>query len=435
MLERMKRRGYILGFYILLFPFSCFAQFEVLVWSDEFNGSGSPNSTHWKYDLGNTGWGNNEVQTYTNSMQNVRQENGRLFIDAIKTGNEWTSARMITLGKVSFTYGRIVFRAKLPAGSGTWPALWMLGDNLTSVGWPACGEVDVMEHVGRSPGVIQSAMHTPSSFGNTQNKGSLNVPTFNTDFHDYEVLWTGDKMDFKLDGNIYYTYQPIIKNSSTWPFDKPCFFIMNVAMGGNFGSDPQFESGGLKNGIDPTLTMARMEVDYLRVYQMITQTLTGLTEVAKAQNNLIYSTNEVSGATYTWSVPSDASIVSGQGTPSIVVNWGQTQGDVKITMVYNGISYSKAVTVGFPVVTGMADENDMTSEWTISPSPSKGIIKLNGDNKEIQSIMVLNMFGEGVLQIDALNEWIDVSDLSSGIYFLIILRHNKPSFKRMILQK
>ncbi len=421
------------GAQFLLTPVFGFAQFEILSWSDEFNGTGSPNPTYWKYDLGSNGWGNNEVQNYTNSTQNVRQENGSLVIDAIKTGNEWTSARIITLGKMSFTYGRIVFRAKLPTGSGTWPALWMLGDNLTSVGWPGCGEVDVMEHVGRNPGVVQSAMHTPSSFGNTQNKGSLNVPTFSTEFHDYEVSWTADKMDFKLDGNIYYTYQPTIKNSSTWPFDKPCFFIMNVAMGGNFGSDPQFENGSLKNGIDPALTKARMEVDYLRVYQMTTQTLSGLTEVSKGQKNLIYSTNEVSGATYTWSVPTDASIVSGQGTSSVVVNWGQTKGNIKITMVYKGISYSKTITVGFPIVTGMiGDDLDMTNEWTVSPNPSTGLVKLQGRDQETQSIAVLNMLGEEQ-QINILNEWIDLTDLSKSVYVVRMLKNNKPSFKRIIL--
>ena len=124
---------------------------EQLFWSDEFNGTGSPNSLNWSYDLGNSGWGNNEIQDYTNLQSNVRQESGNLVIEAHKLGNSWTSARIISHNKFNFTYGRIEFRAKLPSGIGTWPALWMLGESLFTTGWPACGEVDVMEHVGKRP--------------------------------------------------------------------------------------------------------------------------------------------------------------------------------------------------------------------------------------------------------------------------------------------
>ena len=245
----------------------CRAQQDSLVWSDEFNGTGVPDPAKWGYDLGAGGWGNNEIQTYTSSYQNSRQENGLLVIDALKSGGSWTSARLLTRYKFEFTYGRVVFRAKLPVGSGTWPALWMLGANLSTSGWPACGEVDVMEHVGKEQGVVRSSLHTPSSYGATVNTKMKIVPTCSVEFHEYQVAWTQDKIEFSIDNVLFYTYNPSVKNSSTWPFNKPFFIIMNIAMGGNWGSDPQYETGGLKNGIDPALTSARMEIDYVRVYQ------------------------------------------------------------------------------------------------------------------------------------------------------------------------
>jgi beta-glucanase (GH16 family) len=244
------------------------AQQDSLIWSDEFNESGAPDPTYWSYDIGASGWGNNEIQNYSNSLQNSWQANGSLFIKALKSGNSWTSARIITSNKFNFTYGKVVYRAKLPTGSGTWPALWMLGQNFSTVDWPACGEVDVMEHVGKNPGIVHGSIHTPSSYGNTVNTNTINVPTFSTEFHLYEVKWFPDRIEFRVDSTLYYTYKPSVRNASTWPFNKPCFLIMNIAMGGNFGSDPQYETNGLKNGIDPSLYYAVMELDYVRVYKL-----------------------------------------------------------------------------------------------------------------------------------------------------------------------
>lgn len=259
--------------FLLICTFSVYAQKESLywkeplLWADEFNGSGAPDSAKWGYNLGQSGWGNNEVQYYTNHLKNARQENGVLVIEAVKDAGEWTSARLISKGKFEFKYGRIVFRAKLPAGSGTWPALWLLGANNDKVGWPACGEIDIMEHIGRRPGKVQCALHTPASHGNTQYVGYTEVPDFSNEFHLYEAHWTPEKIDFSVDGKIYYTYNPGVRDESTWPYDHPFFIIMNIAMGGGLGSDQQYESGGLKNGIDPKLEKVSMEVDYVRVYK------------------------------------------------------------------------------------------------------------------------------------------------------------------------
>jgi len=229
-----------------------------LVWSDEFNGEGQPDTLTWTYDIGNgmDGWGNHELQYYTNENQNVYVKNGSLFIRAVKKEGQWTSARLKTQGKRNWTYGRFVFRAKLPTGKGTWPALWMLGESISKVGWPLCGEIDIMEHVGRNPSVVQSAMHTPSSFGATVNLNSTKVPTFDSEFHLYEMSWSKDKIEFFVDGKSYYTYNPAVKDDKTWPYDAPFFILVNIAMGGGLGGE-----------IDPGLESAQMEIDYIRVYE------------------------------------------------------------------------------------------------------------------------------------------------------------------------
>jgi len=319
-----------------------------LVWSDEFDINGAPSSANWGYDLGNNnGWGNNEIQTYTNSSTNVRVENGLLVIEARKSGGSWTSARVQSQNKQSFTYGKIVYRAKLPAGSGTWPALWMLGASVSSgLSWPACGEIDVMEHVGKDPGNVHGSLHSPSSYGNTVNTGGTMVNTYSTAFHDYAVLWTPDKITFMVDDVPFYTYQPGTKNDQTWPFKAPFFMIMNVAIGGNWGSDPQYETGGLKNGVDPAVTLARMEVDYVRVYQEFKGlNLAGPDIVEQNQQGLTYKTNQLQDATYEWTLPADATITSGDGTSDITVNWGDTEGDVKVAVTYKGQVYQKSIAV------------------------------------------------------------------------------------------
>jgi beta-glucanase (GH16 family) len=303
-----------------------------LVWSDEFDGSGAPVAANWTCETGASGWGNNEVQNYTNLLDNARVENGNLIIEAKKVNNQWTSARLVTAGKQTFTYGRIEFRAKLPQGSGTWPALWMLGADIGTNPWPACGEIDIMEHVGKDPGFAHSALHTTSSFGNTVNKGIKQVQNLFGEFHIFRTDWTADSIKFYVDGNLFYTYAPATKNDQNWPFKKPFFLIMNVAMGGNWGSDPQYETGGLKNGIDPALTSVKMEIDYVRVYQISSSpAINGPTIMDAAQSGL-YSVPVTDALSYNWQVPADAEILSGQNSSQINVKWGNTSGDVNLSL-------------------------------------------------------------------------------------------------------
>ena len=235
-----------------------------VTWADEFNVDGPPSPAKWNYDIGNgcpnlCGWGNNEAQYYTNRLDNVIVENGVLKITAKKEnyqGAQYTSAKLLTKGKFDFKYGIIEIRAKLPSGGGTWPAIWTLGSNITAVGWPACGEIDIMEHAGNRQGTVQSAMHTPSSYGNTFNKGSQVLFNVSTEFHIYKVEWTSEEMVFSVDNIEHYRYNPSNKNSSTWPYDANQYLILNVAMGGSFGG-----------AIDSNFIESTMEIDYIRVSQ------------------------------------------------------------------------------------------------------------------------------------------------------------------------
>jgi beta-glucanase (GH16 family) len=234
-----------------------------MLWADEFNSPGAPNSANWTHEIGNGdwGWGNNEKQYYTNRSVNSRVENGVLKITAKAESYEgfnYTSARLITKDKFEFKYGRVDIKAKLPEGQGTWPALWLLGANIDDVGWPACGEIDIMEHWGHIPTEVSSAIHTPSCYsGNCSNMrvGETTVSDYATEFHIYSMEWDENEIRFLLDDTHLYTYKPATKTAQNWPFDKPMFFIVNVAMGGDWFT------------IDPNFNSSTMEIDYIRVYQ------------------------------------------------------------------------------------------------------------------------------------------------------------------------
>jgi beta-glucanase (GH16 family)/glycerophosphoryl diester phosphodiesterase len=235
-----------------------------LVWSDEFNYTGIPDSSKWGYDVGGNGWGNNELQYYTRAdTNNAMVKNGTLSIIARKEkkeGKDYTSTRMVTRGKADWTYGRIEIRAKLPKGRGTWPAGWMLGSNINEVGWPQCGEIDILEHVGYDPDTIVGSIHTTAynHVKGTQKTQRLFIKNPYSEFHTYAIEYTVEKMDFLLDDKVYMTVKNEHKTDKEWPFDKPQYLLLNVAIGGNWG--------GTK-GVDETIFPASMEVDYVRVFQ------------------------------------------------------------------------------------------------------------------------------------------------------------------------
>jgi len=246
----------------------------VLIWADEFNSDGDLCDENWYRQtklIAGDSWANGELQHYTDRLDNSFVENGYLKIVARRenftdqgVSKNFTSARLNS--KIAFTYGRVDVRARLPEGNGTWPAIWTLGRNIDEEGgywhdeyaevdWPACGEIDIMEHWGNNPNVVQSALHTPSSFGGTVNKGAIVASDVSNTFHVYSMIWTEEQIQFLVDDTPFYTYNPSIKNDATWPFDKPQYILLNIAM------------GGIGGAIDPGFTESTMEIDYVRIYQ------------------------------------------------------------------------------------------------------------------------------------------------------------------------
>ncbi|EAZ81139.1 glycoside hydrolase family 16 protein [Algoriphagus machipongonensis] len=249
--------------FLLLGSFTSFAQEAKLLWSDEFDQNGLPNPQYWGYDVGDHGWGNQELEYYTEAnLQNARIEEGVLKITAIADSSYskgYTSARIHTRGKKSWKYGYIEVKAKLPSGRGTWPAIWMLPEENLHGGWPANGEIDIMEHVGFDPGVVHGTVHT-KAFNHkigTQKGNSITVPKFDSEFHVYAIDWTTEKIDFFIDDELYFTFENNGGNYEEWPFDQEFHLILNIAVGGGWGG---------QKGVDPTIWPQQIEVDYVRVY-------------------------------------------------------------------------------------------------------------------------------------------------------------------------
>ncbi|GGG39823.1 glycoside hydrolase family 16 protein [Hymenobacter glacieicola] len=236
-------------------------QYTEMKWNDEFNG-GALDQSKWVAELGGGGWGNDELQNYTNSIDNAFLRNGNLVIQAIKQqsgNNAYSSARLITKGKQNFQYGRIDVRAKIPKGKGVWPAIWMLGADIDQNNWPRCGEIDIMELRGSRPMELISTMHYANSMGVHEYKGITQNLTedLSADYHIYSVVRSKNMTRFYLDGNVtpYYTYSST--DASPFPFNNPFFLILNVAVGGKFDGNP-----------DGTTTFPQqMQVDYVRYFQ------------------------------------------------------------------------------------------------------------------------------------------------------------------------
>jgi beta-glucanase (GH16 family) len=234
----------------------------VLDWADEFDVPGLPDPAHWNYEEGLVR--NNESQYYTRErLENARVENGSLVIEGRKEafeGAEYTSASLVTHGKHDWAYGRVEVRAKLPTGVGTWPAIWLLGSSIAEIGWPDCGEIDIMENVGYNPDMIYVNIHTKSynHVLGTNKGGSLYLPKPYADFHIYALNWYPDRLDFFVDDELVFTYYNEGTGTDVWPYDAPHYLILNLAIGGSWGGT---------NGVDEKIFPQQMLVDYVRVYQ------------------------------------------------------------------------------------------------------------------------------------------------------------------------
>ncbi len=236
-----------------------FAQNRQLIWEENFDKK-DLNSDVWNFELGDgcpdiCGWGNDEKQLYTKSNHTI--SNGILTIEIKKENDKYSSTRITTAKKKEFQYGRIEAKAKIPVGKGIWPAFWMLGSNIKQVGWPKCGEIDILEYVGREPHIAYTSLHTQDSHGNTINTKKTIISDIEEGFHLYAIDWTKDKIVFLIDDKEVYTFAPDLKNENTWPYNQPFYIIINAAVGGNFGG----------HEIDNSIFPQKFEIDYIKVYQ------------------------------------------------------------------------------------------------------------------------------------------------------------------------
>ncbi len=536
-----------------------------LVWSDEFDVNGAVNSVKWHHQTqlpagGN--WFNGEVQHYTNELANSFVNNGALNIVALRqpytsqgVTKQFTSARLNS--KFAFKYGRIDVRAKLPIQQGTWPAIWMLGKNINEDGgyfdsafgttnWPACGEIDIMEH-GITPSqpinYVQSALHTPSSYGSTINVGGAIAPNLGTDFHVYSMNWSPFQITFLLDGVAYYTYNPAVKTPSNWPFNLDQYLLLNIAMGGVAGT------------INPNFTQDTMVVDYVRVYQNIqvdTQIPTNFTATIGAVTSssielllngsdnsgslvygVTYGTNSTTTAgmsgvqkslvisglspntSYTFSVNasdvtgnnaannsivlnatttglvgcSGTSALAQQGTFSTGYNYAfETLGTNSVKVTYELLDTDKVglvaylwrqspftevqmsnvsgrifthtltgqtpgATLNYAVKFAYAGGMSVTSYYQyvvgnncnldldefsdgasfILQNPARDVISFD-QNRAIQNVKLYSLLGQKILDVNQPSSSLDISELASGVYFVLIQTEHQIHKEKLIIE-
>jgi beta-glucanase (GH16 family) len=333
-----------IGILLLMFAASpVFGQCWNLVWADEFNGT-SLDATKWTPQTGGGGWGNNELQNYTARPDNIDVSGGSLKIIArseVYGGNNYTSARIRTINKGDWTYGRFEARMKLSVAQGMWPAFWMMPTDEVYGTWPNSGELDIMELIGTHPARVYGTIHTSSATAYVPTSSSSNYNltsgTFADAFHDFSVEWSPNEIKWFVDGTLFATKTPADFGSFPWRFDKDFHIILNLAVGGNWPGAP--------NG--STTFPQTTEVEYVRVYQKNGDlSVRGLATV-EPTSSTTYTVPNIASTTYNWSVPSGATITSGQGTSTVSVNWGATSGNVtcSISTPCGTVSPSKAVNV------------------------------------------------------------------------------------------
>ena len=371
-----------------------------LVWNDEFDYVGLPNPNLWDYDVGGHGWGNQELQYYTEDRtENARVDGDHLIIEArfegTFGGRQYTSARLVSRGKGDWTYGRIAVRAKLPKGRGTWPAIWMLPSerHYGNGGWPDNGEIDIMEHVGYQPNVVHSTVHNNrhNHLSSSGRGGSRTVPDATDAFHVYMVEWSPRKLDFYIDDVKTFTYYNDTFGWSSWPYDKPFHLLMNIAIGGSWG--------GLQ-GVDDSIFPTQLVVDYVRVYQYTALpqvTLTAPDRLTQGESlNLVATASDPDGSVYR------VDFFQGGGVLEIDTN---APFETSVDNVQNGC-YSLYATVvdnnGWPTTTGPHDlqvgDTCGKAPYLIAPHSIPGIIEaeyydLGGPNVSYLDLSAQNVAG------------------------------------------
>lgn len=351
-----------------------------LAWSDEFNET-NINTSNWKFETGGDGWGNNELEYYTNRPENARIENGNLVVEARKenyNGMNYTSARLKSQGLKNWTYGKVEARMKLPAGQGVWPAFWMLGENISQVSWPKCGEIDIMEHI-NNESAIHGTIHWDSTGNNTHAQYGAASPNIDvTQYHVYSIEWDASSIKWFVDGTQYLEANIANNINGTDEFHKPFFILFNLAIGGNWPGNP--------DGSTPF--PAKMYVDYVRVYQHGDNNPTpaptapavpsGLSAAASNQSSINVSWNASSGATG-YDLKVDNNIISNVTSP--YVNSCLTENSTHTYAVRaknaNGTSsWSNSISA-----TTKASSNPTTGSWAPNTAYKVGdIVSYNGKN-------------------------------------------------------
>ena len=321
-----------------------YSQSYKLVWDEEFDEGTVPDASHWTYETGGSGWGNNELQYYTARSENAYLLNGKLIIEAKAEdyqGNEYTSARIKTVLKGDWKYGKFEIRAKLPGGTGLWPAIWMMPTESKYGTWPASGEIDIMEYVGFDPGIIHGTIHTAAynhTLG-TQKGGSTLVVDAESEFHNYSVEWTPEKIDFFVDDQKYFTFTKTSDDYKVWPFNEKFYLILNVAVGGSWGG---------QQGVDNNAFPAKLEVDYVRVYQDLNNMqISGPEKVAGKEKDLLYQADYYHDVSYHWKFPEGVTLTGENDLSSIKATWNCDPGQVELQMISEDdtINLIKDVTV------------------------------------------------------------------------------------------
>lgn len=351
-----------------------------LAWSDEFNGT-SINTSNWKYESGGDGWGNNELEYYTNRSENARIENGNLVIEARKenySGMNYTSARLKSQGLKNWTYGKVEARMKLPAGQGVWPAFWMLGENISQVSWPKCGEIDIMEHI-NNESAIHGTIHWDSTGNNTHAQYGAASPNIDvTQYHVYSIEWDASSIKWFVDGTQYLEANIANNINGTEEFHKPFFILFNLAIGGNWPGNP--------DGSTPF--PAKMYVDYVRVYQHGDNNPTPaptapavpseLSAAASNQSSINVSWNASSGATG-YDLKVDNNIISNVTSP--YVNSGLTENSTHTYAVRAKNANGTSSWSNSTSATTKASSNPTTGSWAPNTAYKVGdIVSYNGKN-------------------------------------------------------
>lgn len=428
----MRHFRYFLG--VLLISFyaqSSVAQCYYQVWSDEFNNSGAPSSTNWKHEVNGDGGGNNELQYYTDRLENAECSNGTLKITAKKEsyqGKSYTSARIITYGKKSFKYGKIEARIKMPYGKGIWPAFWMLGNSIFSgTNWPNCGEIDIVEMVGGTveDKVVVGTPHWGDANGNHAQYGGSKTHSekLANDFHLYSIEWTPSSIKWFFDGVQYHVMS--ITPSDLSEFHKDFFILLNLAVGGNWPGSPDAT----------TVFPQTMEVDYVRVYQdvMPKAKVIGSSVVNKGEEVTFSIDNPLANVTYNWTLPDGAVVKSGVGTSSIVATWGEVSGTVQCSAV----STCQVTTVLTPLSVSVVQkpEGDVytvplvtsgTSQWLVSGAANGVVVATPNEKSNLDVDFSFNGGTTNSALIHTLPQLLDLNDHSEIRVTLKVLSGAAP---------